>query len=451
MSIKNLFPSLFMVLATTVLSAAEPETNPQTTPPDQVAATNPAETTEPVIPKRGLKFDASEEEVPLPLENVQEGMLDQRYVATFLLADLEARMPTSTIGGMSSSGNLPLPWDMNKIDMPRYQNLRYFLRNNSGLLDSKDFSPKRNPMDEVYDIFRRPEGLREALLTGRGVFYKAQKGIYAELAAKLPEKQRLPLLPRDRNAAFTSESPPFIQLQPYRSPDGTRNPNIIEVHLLAPSDKQAKQWVEEWLDLYDWGLCYPAQKECLKLRKKLDLMLAENSDKIKEAESDFADSKQELAKYKDFDDIKAEAIVTLTTQRRMLAVDLAGIKARINTCEEMLTQKNLPAGRKDQIETTLVAAQIELHGLDAKQAEIDRIIQGAQSRQKLLFKTNSYSASVQTLKSSSEKIQTANQELDEYQLGYQPLPVEDGKVTIRRIKWISPPKKEKTNPDSTSK
>jgi hypothetical protein len=425
-----------MVFLATVLSAAEPETKAQTTAPDKSAADNvaaatiPSESAEPVIPKRELKFDVSEEEVPLPLENVQEGMLDQRYVATFLLADLTARTRTS----------------INRIDMGNYQNLRFFLRKNSSMLDSKDFSP-RNSMEQVFDIFRQPEGLREALLTGRGVFYKAPKGISAELAAKLPEKQRLP---EDRIAAFTSESPPFIQLQPHRTPDGTRNPNIIEVLLLAPSDKQAKQWVEGWLDLYDWGLCYPAQKECLKLRRNLDRMLKDNSDKIKEAESDFADSKQELAKYKDFDDIKAEAIVTLTTQRRMLAVDLAGIKARINTCEEMLTQKNMPAGRKEQIETTLVAAQIELRGLDAKQAEIDRIIQGAQSRQKLLSKTNSYSASVQNLKNSSETLQTTIQELDEYQLGYQPLPVEDGKVTIRRIKWTNPPKTEKSKSDSPS-
>lgn len=91
MRLKNFFPSLFMVFLAAALFAAEPEADSQTTPPDKSAVDNataitiPAVPDEPVIPKRELKFDVSEEEVPLPLENMKEGMLDQRYVATFRL------------------------------------------------------------------------------------------------------------------------------------------------------------------------------------------------------------------------------------------------------------------------------------------------------------------------------------------------------------------------------
>ncbi len=135
----------------------------------------------------------------------------------------------------------------------------------------------------------------------------------------------------------------------------------------------------------------------------------------------------------------------------MLAVDLAGINARIKACQEMLAKGNIPDARKDQIETARVAAEIELRGLDAKQTEIDRIIQGAQNREKLTGIILSQPQYIRELKNSIDNIQKTIPELEQYQLGYQPLPVEDGKVTIRKIKWISPPKTEKSKSDSTSK
>jgi hypothetical protein len=179
-------------------------------------------------------------------------------------------------------------------------------------------------------------------------------------------------------------------------------------------------------------------------------MLADDSDKLKNAETNLGTAKQEIDKYKEFADITPEVIVTLTTQRRMLVVDLAGINARIKACQEMLAKGNMPDALKDQIETARIAAEIELRGLDAKQTEIDRIIQGAQNQQKFALTILLNPRHIQQLKNSIDNIQKAIPELEQYQLGYQPLPVEDGKVAIRKIKWISPSKSESSKPGSTS-
>jgi prefoldin subunit 5 len=431
MYFKKLFPPLFMVFAATALSAAEPETKPQTAEPEKAAATIPAESAEPVIPKRELKFDVSEEEVPLPLENVQEGMLDQRYVATFQFAFTKEKPAES----------------------PRFGRLMRFRMNGVYSLDSYKYLVPNLTRDlggrTLFEHLRQFEYLRNILLgnPSRMALFSMVTDGFSEDNARYPEEFRLS---KDIIASVTWENPPFIEIQSNLGKDSTGNTNRIEVRLLAPTDKQARQWAEKWLAIYDSGLCYPAQKDCINLKKKSVEMLAENSDRLKNAEEDYNNAKQEVDKYKEFADITPESIITLTTQRRMLAVDLAGINARIKACQEMLTKGNMPDARKDQIETARVAAEIELRGLDAKQTEIDRIIQGAQSRQKFTIIINRPPQYIQQIKNSIDNIQKAIPELEQYQLGYQTLLVEDGKVTIRRIKWISPSKSESSKPGSTS-
>ena len=102
------------------------------------------------------------------------------------------------------------------------------------------------------------------------------------------------------------------------------------------------------------------------------------------------------------------------------------------------------------METILVAAQIELRGLDAKQKEIEGIIKGAQGRQEFLRKRDMLNGSISDLKRSVEFAHKLIAAIAELQLGYYPLAVEDGKITINRIKWVSPTKSESSKPGSSS-
>ncbi|MGA2059462.1 MAG: hypothetical protein ABSG67_03190 [Thermoguttaceae bacterium] len=461
MCIKKFFPSLFMFLAAAVLSAAEPEVNPQTTTPEQAMATIPTVPDEPVIPKRELKFDASEEEVPLPLGNVQEGMLDQHYVVTFrfVFAKNENNYENRTFlmrGDMSGPIRIG-----NVIGL-----------NNGSILDSlRRYLPLSFPgsfggQSQITIPSTAGRGGRGSGPGSNNFMSASEYKQLSDLATcqdmLLIGRQRDTFRPFEKNV-FSSTLPPeiiaalfdkqdFLLVENNISLDQNGDPENVQIRLLYPSAEEAKKCVEAWFDVYDKDVCYNAQKVCLNVRNKLVQMLPEYIEKLKNAQADLSKAQQEMEKYQEFTDITHEALTGLTTQRRMLEVDLAGIKARIEACQEMLAKSgNMPAARKDQIETARVTAEIELRGLDAKRAEIDRIVNGAQKRQKLDDTIRNYPNSVlPPLIRPIENTRRLILELDDYQLGFRPLPIEGDKITIRRIKWISPPKTEKSKSDSKS-
>jgi hypothetical protein len=451
-----------MILTATVLSAADPETKPQTPPPEQAMAAIPIVPDEPVIPKREIKFDASEDEVPLPLGNVQEGMLDQHYVVTFrlvfaknennyenrtffmramsgqirsgnviglnngsLLDSLRRTVPISLPGGLGAQSQITIPSTAGR-----------------GMRGGRGLGPASNVMSaSEYKQLSDLATCQDMLLIGnqRERFRPFKKNVFPsalppEIIAALFDKQDFLFM--DNN--FTS--------------DENGDPENVQIRLLYPGAEEAKKCVEAWFDVYDKEVCYNAQKVCLNIRNKIVQMMPEYIEKLKKAQADLSKAQQEMEKYQEFADITHEALTGLTTQRRMLEVDLAGIKARIEACQEMLAKSgNMPAARKDQIETARVTAEIELRGLDAKRAEIDRIVNGAQKRQKLDDTIRNYPNSVLPhLIRPVENTRRLILELDDYQLGFRPLPIEGDKIAIRRIKWISPPKTEKNKSDSTS-
>ncbi len=251
MYLKKNFLTLFIVLAATVLSelsAAEPEAKPQKSLPDQAMATIPTVPDEPVIPKRELKFDASEEEVPLPLENMREGMLDQRYVATFRLVLPKTEKPaeSSPEGGSVRSR-------MNGMyEIGFYQYLRPNMARDSG--DRIIIEHLRIFDNFRYFLFSVPDKMAS---------FPQVSDFFPMMNGRNPEYR----LSKDIMSSIAWENPPFIEIKNNLWPNTAGNANFIEVRLLAPTDKQARQWVEKWLAIYDSGICYHAQKDCISLMK----------------------------------------------------------------------------------------------------------------------------------------------------------------------------------------
>jgi hypothetical protein len=479
MYLKKILPSLFMFYMATVLSAAEPETKAQTSPPeksaavasDSSAAAPQAVPDEPVIPKRELKFDVTEEEVPLPLEQVRERILDQRYVAVFRLVFTKKSNiseENNTYDTRGRNGEIIRLGNVIGLSNPNFfrtlQRMGMVMgggRSGVGGVTGESLGNMRgraNPNFAMavvlrnyvdYNYFNKLCERQNQLLIGNQqsypTFYPLVKGFFlSKLNSEKDqiEEHRLPTL-LDRKKAIVSpfEKKDVLFADNNISSDKNNDPAYVQIRLLFTSSEEAEKCVEAWFSIYDWAVCYPAQKECLNIRKKLNQMLAENMVELNKKEAELGNVEKEADKYKEFEDITHEALVTLKTQRRMLAVDLAGVKARIDACQQMLA-KERSAARMDQIETTRVNAEIELRGLNAKQAEIDCIIQGAQNRQKILSIRQQFPGAIERLKMVERDGLLAIKQIEDFQLGFQPLPVEDNKVTIRRIKWISPPKSE---------
>jgi hypothetical protein len=160
-----------------------------------------------------------------------------------------------------------------------------------------------------------------------------------------------------------------------------------------------------------------------------------------------------LDESKEFDDINTEVLSALKSQRRLLSIDQKGVTARIEACDKMLAdlkqnQEQNTIANRQQPETAKVAAEIELVGLMAKHKEIDRIIQGVEKQREIVSKKTSAEQEISWKKQVVEQKNGIIELMKQYQLGYQPLPVENNKVTIRRIKWTTPPKAE--NPPNQS-
>ena len=270
--------------------------------------------------------------MPLPLENMREGMLDQRYIASFRL--VFAKKEKSTKDEPESNRK--------RMGRGRLVNVigiedQHFLQ---AIRSGSTFGDITGPFFDRLNEFSHSQ---RAWLFSLG-FHQVPKGtIVSEIVL---DKRKMS---KEVFSAFAGQNSVFIKS--VLSNDEAGDPAYDQILLLSPTTEGAKQIVEMWFGVYDWGICYPAQKECLDVKKTLLQKLADDSQKLKKTEANMSDAEQGVDKYKEFADITHEALVGLTTQRRMLESDLAGIKARLEACQQMLAKGNMPPARMDQVET----------------------------------------------------------------------------------------------------
>ena len=95
-----------------------------------------------------------------------------------------------------------------------------------------------------------------------------------------------------------------------------------------------------------------------------------------------------MSNLNEFADIGEAMLIDLTAQKRMIAVDLAGINARIGACQKLLTRPGVPVNRLEQVETVKITAEVELVGLAARKAMIENLIDKEQQRVKVATEAN---------------------------------------------------------------
>ena len=123
-----------------------------------------------------------------------------------------------------------------------------------------------------------------------------------------------------------------------------------------------------------------------------------------------------------------------------LAVEEAGVKARIAACEKLLKEsKSLTPQRIDQVESAKTAAEIELVGLAAKRDAMQQLLDKVRERGKLeaeitrLRRENDdRSTQIRAVEAGAAACKlTVDEKL--------PFAQVDGKIRIRRIRWVEPP------------
>jgi hypothetical protein len=186
------------------------------------------------------------------------------------------------------------------------------------------------------------------------------------------------------------------------------------------------------LEILDRGGSQPVQLAIFKQRESLCTQIR-NHRKMVEDANRAVNSLQELSKgYADF---TPDMLSNLRVQQLQLEVDLAGVKARIATCDRLLAGNALKAERRGQLEDLKVAAEIEFAGYEARLMKSNEFIAKVKANVDLLGKVKALE-SVQSL--SGDKIRQLESHIrsvDAAVRSFGPLPLVDNKITVQPLEW----------------
>jgi hypothetical protein len=356
--------------------------------PDQTQATEQQapDVAEPVIPKREWVFEEKEEPYEIELFAADPEALQQRFVAIVRLDAYQALRssrwrlsdPVQFVhSSLSGSSGVP-------------EGLLYWLVKNA--------APDRLPSPDLVEALTAHTRLhvRDYRRDVRGV----------------PDESR----------------PGSIK------PKGT-----ISFIVLAPTSERAKELTRAVITLLDYGFSFPMQRECLLRKGPEQERLATSRASLREVEAEVAGYEKQLEAFAEYEDVTQEALNGLITQQRLISVDLAGVRARIRACTNILADRDkLRPSQVDQVEQIKITAEIELVGLEARKAAIDLIVGKAAERRELSAKLTFARAKATSGENGVISIQKRIDEFESARRRYEPLPIEGEVIPVHPIKWISP-------------
>ena len=155
-------------------------------------------------------------------------------------------------------------------------------------------------------------------------------------------------------------------------------------------------------------------------------------------QEELASDEKELSALKPYEEVTSEALASLVSQKQLNTVERAGVLARITACQKILDQLKNKGPQAEKAESVKIAAEIELAGLEAKQAAIDDLVQKSRRRLGLESVTRQLRSRIGTAERCAERNESRaaiyKTAVDEKM----PFAKVEGKALIRRIKWEEP-------------
>jgi len=349
---------------------------------------------EKVIPKRVLVFDQSEEEHPLTADPERYGpkfveLLQDRYVAILNLQFRNRRF------------NSP----------PRNQSERD-LQSTSGVWDFRLADPAQ--LASKVPQGRVPSAEIMGMLT-------RSKYLYLGNARQSEE---------DRDTSDAGSEALYTRTLDF------------ELTLTAPTAERAKELAQAMLVLYDYGYSLAAHQGYADLYEYWKSQLSDELADVKPMQETLAAEEKELESLKPYDEITSEALASLVSQKQLNIVERAGVLARITACQKILDQIK-KSGRPsptqaEKAETVKIAAEIELAGLEAKQAAIDDLVQKSRRRLQLAVSAMRLRANIRSAENQAKWTEARAAGYKTAVDEKMPFAKVGGKVLVRRIKWEQP-------------
>jgi hypothetical protein len=396
---KPFFPLAFLFLLPVAIAwsddpAAEAEVDPCVTDLTEEKLNSP--------PERKTKYEVVEEAQKMRLSNVK--LVDQKFVAI-----LRIQLPTER-------GNQP-PTARYLTDEAGLRSLEYVETHSLG---STPFLGNGNT-----SAGRQSEPWLNRLVQHLPADRGPDKATRDFLAS--PESLRYIHLPgevRDDHG----EPPPF---RGSKLRSETKKQRWISI--LATTPEEAEQRSRDLLSVMDYGFSRPIQvalfgermKRCKEYEEfKRQLPLAQKS----------AENVGE--KLKDYQEFTPDLLPGLRVQQLQLDVDLAGVKARIATCEKLMAAaRGGKPERLQNIEDAKVAAEIELAGFEARRAKSGEFVTKVKERIELASQRDNAEKAIIRLKENVRLSMSHLKEIDAELVDFAPVQIVDDRVTIHPLEW----------------
>ena len=246
------------------------------------------------------------------------------------------------------------------------------------------------------------------------------------------------MVPKD-NAITKEESELFTNLESHSqiirfSPEYKNRPESWKwnMSILGTTAAAVESRSTALLTILDQGACRPIQLAIFKKREPLCVQLRDQRKALEESRRMVNALQEELKAYVDF---TPDMLSNLRVQQLQLDVELAGVKARIATCERFLAQPALKADRRNQIEDLKVAAEIEFSGFEARRSKSSEFIAKVKTAIDLTSKSSTADFSRKVALGETRQIEEQIKNVDAAIRAYAPLPLVDNKVVVQPLEW----------------
>lgn len=346
-------------------------------------------------PPREIKFEVSDEELELKLFRADPELFNQHFAV-----DVEISVPNSQDFSQLRRPIEPEPWS-NLGWCQNYYLLKY------GRTKS---TTKR---ESLHDFFEKLAG---SLENG---------------SANPPSGMDFFLSDASRDGRV------MFSVRPVSPPMG-----YFRFRILAPTEQLARERAEALVQILDRSIRLPLLKHLQDQVSSSAKAIAMFEEKLPSAVTKVKKLDEEVFATKE-SAIDADELKRLTTERRLLDVDLAGIRARINAAEEIirklddLSSRDVGRSRIEQLENIKVTAEIDLAGLAARRKVLDGMIQAGKDREALVAKRNEAHEGVDRMHANINLLQNKLQYSRNSLIVYSEklFSLKDNKIVIHPIKW----------------
>jgi chromosome segregation ATPase len=186
------------------------------------------------------------------------------------------------------------------------------------------------------------------------------------------------------------------------------------------------------LTLLDDGAFRPIRREIFKKREPLCQQLREQRKTREAAKQTASTVEEELKSYVDY---TPDMLSNLRVQQLQLEVELAGVQARIATCEKFLARPNLKSERQNQLEDVKVAAEIELSGFEARRMKSEEFIRKVKTKNVLAANFDKATSAHSIAQNRIRELEQQIKNIDAAIHAYAPLPLVDNKIVVQPLEW----------------